>query len=221
MHFLPLCMIIRTYFKRLPPELQPTLNRLTAAQDYNGGKINMQMKKKILLFCLVSICFMAAHSQTTYHSAIGIRIGTGYSDLFSASYKVFLSGGPGAMELNLGVKPASEYVTGCCVMDNSKNTIMSFSGSYQYHIPIAAVPGLQWFIGGGFTLTNTFSESSDYSGIGFGLFPTGGADYKFGKIPLDVSVDIRPTFRIASPAYYNYENFYFPDFGFSARYTIN
>ena len=40
-----------------------------------------------------------------------------------------------------------------------------------------------------------------------GYFPTGGADYKFGKIPLDVSVDIRPTFRVASPTYYNYENF--------------
>lgn len=179
------------------------------------------MKKTLSVTCFLAICYSAAFSQTTYHSAIGLRFGTGYSDLISASYKVFLSDGPGALELDLGVKPATGYATGCCVLDDSKNTIMSFSGSYQYHFPIAAAPGLQWFLGGGFTLTNTFSESSDYSGIGFGLFPTGGADYKFGKIPLDVSVDIRPTFRIASPPYYNYENFYFPDFGFSARYTIN
>lgn len=178
------------------------------------------MKKTLILLSPALFCLSAVLSQTTYHSAFGIRIGTGYSDLISASYKTFLSGSPGAIELNLGVKPATNYGTGCCVPNNGNNTIMSFSASYQYHVPIAAVPGLQWFVGGGITLTNTFSENSNYSGIGLGIFPTGGADYKFGKIPLDVSVDIRPTFRVASPAYYNYENFYFPDFGFSARYAI-
>jgi hypothetical protein len=176
------------------------------------------MKKAFPVFCFFTSCFTSSFSQTTYHSAIGLRIGTGYSDLFSASYKVFLANGPGALELNLGVKPME---AGCCVPGNSNNTIMSFSASYQYHVPINSVPGLQWFVGGGFTLTNTFSEASYYDGIGLGLFPTGGADYKFGKIPLDVSVDIRPTLRVVSPTYYSYDNFYFPDFGFSARYTIN
>jgi hypothetical protein len=179
------------------------------------------MKKTLIILGLALFCFSVSFSQTTYHSAIGLRIGTGYADLFSASYKTFLTNGPGAIELNLGVKPANNYRTGCCVLDNHSNTIMSFSASYQYHIPIVALPGLQWFVGGGLTLTNTFSGDSDFRGIGFALFPTGGADYKFGRIPLDVSVDIRPTFRIASPQFYNYENFYFPDFGFSARYTIN
>ena len=183
------------------------------------------MNRALFTFCLVLCIISTCFSQTTtYHSAIGIRFGTGYADLFSASYKTFLAGGPGALELNLGVKPSYTYSYGNPGVPSYYNddiTMMSFSASYQYHIPINAVPGLQWFVGGGFTLTNTFSENSDYDGIGFGLFPTGGADYKFGKIPLDVSVDIRPTFRVASPPYYNYENFYFPDFGFSARYTIN
>jgi hypothetical protein len=177
------------------------------------------MKKTFPVLCFFICCFTRSFSQTTYHSAIGLRIGTGYSDLFSASYKVFLANGPGALELNLGFKPGME--AGCCVPNDSRNTIMSFSASYQYHVPIQSLPGLQWFAGAGFTLTNTFSENSNYNGIGVGLFPTGGADYKFGGIPLDVSIDIRPTFRIVSPTYYNYENFYFPDFGFSARYTIN
>lgn len=180
------------------------------------------MKKTLIILSLALFCTPFAFSQvTTYHSAIGLRIGTGYSDLFSASYKVFLTGGPGAIELDLGIKPATNYRTGCCVLENSDNTITSFSGSYQYHVPITAVPGLQWFVGGGFTLINTISDYDGYSGIGLGLFPTGGADYKFRKIPLDVSVDIRPTIRVASPQYYNYDNFYFPDFGFSARYTLN
>jgi hypothetical protein len=181
------------------------------------------MKKICILFNLSICCFLVSFSQTTYHSAIGLRIGTGYDDLFSASYKTFLSDGPGALELNLGVKPPYTYAgyPGNAYYSNSSITMMSFSASYQYHVPIAPLPGLQWFVGGGFSLTNTFSDISGYNGIGFGLFPTGGADYKFGNIPLDVSVDIRPTFRVASPTYYDYANFYFPDFGFSARYTIN
>ena len=182
--------------------------------------------KKALLFALLLSCFSGVFSQTTYHSAIGIRLGTGYADLISASYKTFLAEGPGAIELDFGVKPATNYRTGCCVIDSYDNTIMSFSGSYQYHVPISSVPGLQWFVGGGFLLTNTFTNNSfpgdsEYSGIGFGLFPTGGADYKFAKIPLNLSVDIRPTIRVASPHYYNYDNFYFPDFGLSARFTLN
>ena|SRR5450631_397064 len=182
------------------------------------------MKKSTILVSLLLFCLLNSFAQTTsYHSAIGLRIGTGYDDLFSASYKMFLSDGPGALELNLGVKPPYSYTgyPGNPSYSSSNITMMSFSASYQYHVPIQAVPGLQWFVGGGFSLTNTFSDLDGYSGVGFGLFPTGGADYKFGKIPLDVSVDIRPTFRVASPVYYDYENFYFPDFGFSARYTIN
>jgi hypothetical protein len=178
------------------------------------------MKRTVILLSLAFCYFNTSTAQTTYQSAIGLRIGTGYYDLFSASYKTFLSESHSAIELNFGVKPSTNYRTGCCVLDDNPNTMISFSASYQYHVPIAALPGLQWFIGGGLTLTNTFSGNSSYRGIGFGIFPTGGTDYKFPKIPLDVSVDIRPTFRVASPAYYNYENFYFPDFGFSARYVL-
>jgi hypothetical protein len=48
------------------------------------------------------------------------------------------------------------------------------------------------------------------------IAPDGGVDYKFGKIPSCFS-GIRPTFRVASLTYYDYENFYFPDFDFSRR----
>ena len=178
------------------------------------------MKRPLIILSLAVIYLNPSFSQTNYHTAIGLRLGTGYSDLVSLSLKTFISNGPGALEFNLGVKPSTDYQTGCCALDNGNVTMLSVSASYQYHVPISAVPGLQWFVGGGFTLNNTFSGNSGYSGIGLGLFPTGGGDYKFARIPLDVSIDIRPTFRIASPQYYNYENFYFPDFGFSARYTI-
>ncbi|MFT4024308.1 MAG: hypothetical protein QM664_11050 [Flavihumibacter sp.] len=55
------------------------------------------------------------------------------------------------------------------------------------------MPGLQWYIGGGVAAYNSFSNKDYYRGFGLGLFPTGGVDYKFGNIPLNVSADFRPT----------------------------
>jgi hypothetical protein len=155
----------------------------------------------------------STNQSSTYQSGIGIRMGTGYYDLISASYKTFLGSTPGALELNLGVRPQT-YGHRVDVFN------LSFSASYQYHFDIPPVPGLKWFIGGGLTTYNSFVKNNDYydSGFGFGIFPTGGADYKFAQIPLDVSLDIRPTIGLVRPNdYYDYFNV---SFGASARYTF-
>jgi hypothetical protein len=99
------------------------------------------MKRTVLLLCLALCYFTVSTAQTTYHSAIGLRIGTGYYDLFSASYKTFISESASAIELNFGVKPGTDYHTGCCVVDDNPHTMISFSASYQYHVPIQALPG--------------------------------------------------------------------------------
>ena len=152
----------------------------------------------------------AANAQSTYQSAIGGRIGDGYADLFSASYKTFVSD-KGAIELNLGFR--SYGVPHYSWVD------LSFSASYQYHFNIEAVEGLKWFIGGGLVAFNSFSSYSNYSGPGLGIFPTGGADYKFENIPLNLSLDFRPTLVLLKP--YNYYNSFYPgNFGLSARYTF-
>ena len=168
------------------------------------------MKKLIsVIVSLVSLVTLAS-AQNTYQSAIGARIGDGYADLFSASYKTFVSD-PGAIELNLGFRsygvPHYNWVD------------LSFSASYQYHFKIEAVEGLRWFIGGGLVAFNSFSSYSNYAGLGLGIFPTGGADYKFANIPLDLSVDIRPTLALVKP--YSYYNTFYPgNFGLAARYTF-
>jgi len=82
-----------------------------------------RMKRTVLLLCLALCYSSASTAQTTYHSAIGLRIGTGYYDLFSASYKTFISESTSAIELNFGVKPANDYHTGCCVVDDNSNTM--------------------------------------------------------------------------------------------------
>jgi len=170
----------------------------------------------IIAGLFLSIINLSAHAQddSEYQKGIGLRVGGGYYDLAAVSYKTFLGDGPGAVELNLGFRPYTySYLSGY----NWVN--LSFSASYQHHFPIGAVDGLKWFIGGGATAFNTFSKYSNYKGFGLGVFPTGGADYKFKNIPLNVSADIRPTIGIIKPYVY-YSSFYAGNAGVSARYTF-
>ncbi len=169
------------------------------------------MRKGIFIMLLTVLASASGFSQSKYKSAFGARIGTGYSDLIAASLKTFLGESPGAIEVDLGFRPDYGY-TGVFNV--------SLSAAYQYHFDIEPVEGLKWFIGGGLTGYYSISGHNEYEGFGFGLFPTGGVDYKFPAIPLNVSVDLRPTIRIAAPRNYDYSNFYVGNFGVSARYTF-
>ncbi len=172
------------------------------------------MKKKFLLILTTLIISVASIAQDgDYKNAIGLRGGGGYYDLISASYKTFLTSS-GALELNLGFRP---YTYSYLSSYNWFN--LSLSASYQHHFPIGAVEGLRWFVGGGATAYNTFSKFEDYKGFGLGVFPTGGVDYKFGNIPLNVSADLRPTISIIKP-YAFYSSFYAGNVGASIRYTF-
>jgi hypothetical protein len=169
------------------------------------------MKKRAFIFMVVLSAGLSGFSQSKYQSAVGIRVGSGYADVVSASYKTFIGESPSAVEFNLGIKPGY----GAYDVFN-----LSLAATYQYHFPIAPVDGLQWFIGGGLIGYRSFSSYSGYRGFGLGIYPTGGVDYKFGNIPLNLSADLRPTIRIAAPEFYDYSNFYFGNFAVSARYTL-
>lgn len=169
--------------------------------------------KKVLLSFALAAGFMSAKAQSDYNSAIGGRIG-GYYDLVSASYKTHITE-PGALEFNLGFRGydrgAYDWAT------------VAFSFAYQHHFPIKPVPGLRWYVGGGLTAYHSFSDNDNLRGFGLGIFPTGGIDYKFEKIPLNLSADVRPTIGVADPydaPGYKYRSFRGDNFGISARYTF-
>ena len=170
------------------------------------------MKKLFCLFIAVAAISISANAQdgSDYQRGIGLRVGGGYYDLIAASFKTFVTE-PGAIEINVGFRPYG--YTGYSWVN------LSGSVSYQHHFPIGAVEGLKWFVGGGLTAFNTFSKYDDYKGFGLGVFPTGGADYKFGNIPLNVSLDFRPTIALIKPYSY-YSSFYAGNAGISARYTF-
>ena len=173
--------------------------------------------KKLLGFCIaLFFVSMSAYSQNgggDYRGAIGARVGTGYYDLFSASLKTFLSD-HSAIEANLGFGTRSYYYG--TLHGNGNPVSISASGAFQYHFNIP-VEGLKWFVGGGLTVANSFSDYDEADGASFGIFPTGGVDYKFPKIPLNLTADLRPTVFLVNPDWYN--SFY-ASFGISARYTF-
>ncbi|GAO44561.1 hypothetical protein FPE01S_03_05990 [Flavihumibacter petaseus NBRC 106054] len=166
---------------------------------------------------------VAARAQDSeYKSAIGGRLSTGYYELLSASYKTFITE-KGAIELDLGFRPRTYNYPG----DKINWVTLAFSAAYQHHFPIQPVPGLQWYIGGGLTAYNSFSDDDHYTGFGLGIFPTGGIDYKFGNIPLNLSADFRPTFSLVDPYdsddpyhYNGYNSFNGGNVGVSVRYTF-
>lgn len=169
--------------------------------------------KRIFLLAALVVAAVATHAQSEYSQAIGARVSNNSRyDVFGASYKFFISD-PGAIELNLGFG-GDRYWYG---NDRKRTFGVNFAGTYQHHFDIKPVPGLKWFIGGGMTLFNTSAKNDHYDGFGVGLYPTGGVDYKFSKIPLNLSADVRPTFHVTAPDYY--KSFY-PYVGLAARYTF-
>lgn len=167
------------------------------------------MKTKLSLTAALLLTFSSLFAQADYKKSIGVRLGNGYYDVVAAAYKTFISD-KGALEFDLGIRPY--HIVGY----NWFN--LSVSGGYQHHFDIKPVEGLKWFVGGGVVASNSFSNYSNYKGFNLGLFPTAGADYKFSKLPLSVSADIRPTFNIVEA--YNYYNNIYPNAGISARYTF-
>ena len=182
----------------------------------------MKMHKLICLGLLVTNLSIAGFAQKSYQKAVGLRISSSYYDLVSASYKFFISDA-GAIELNggFGLKSYSHghYVGNVYYDDGVKPFTLAISGSYQHHFEIPVRRGgLSWFVGGGITGYRVFSSAGDYDGFGFGIFPTGGIDFKIPNIPLAVSADYRPTIFLAQPSYY--DSFYGGNFGVAARYTF-
>ncbi|MCH5716937.1 hypothetical protein [Niabella hibiscisoli] len=130
------------------------------------------MKIKLTLVLALLSLSSALFAQSSYKQSIGLRLGSGYYDIASAAYKTFLNDAS-ALEFNLGIRPER--------FGGTRWTNVAASGAYQHHFDIKPVDGLKWFVGGGVVVSNTFSNNDYYKGFGVGLFPTGGADYKFKK----------------------------------------
>jgi hypothetical protein len=170
------------------------------------------MNIRLVLSAFFSVLAITCVAQSSYERSIGLRFGTGHYDWVGASYKQFIDA-DAAVEFNLGFSGNEKRWEG----SDWDWSALSLSGSYQYHVDIPEVPGLKWFVGGGLSLYQGFSDMSDFSGFGAALFPLGGADYKFGNMPLNVTADLRPTIYIDG---LKQRGGFFPNIGVAARYTF-
>lgn len=150
--------------------------------------------QKIKLFVLVVSLILTSQSvfSQDYKFGIGIRFSNSSPTLSnSISAKYFLD--------------ASSALEGLLSYGGSR---FGIGGLYQIHKPLN-FPGLQWYYGAGAYLG--FQSRNTYLG------PTGviGLDYKFDKIPLNLSLDWKPELDILPRIAF------VPDaFGLSARFTL-
>lgn len=164
----------------------------------------MKKLSYLLMFFISSTLF-----AQDYNNSIGLRFGSGYYDNIGVAFKTFITE-QGAIEADLGFRNYSHH--------NYSWTNVSLSGAYQHHFPIGKIENFKWFVGGGIVLANSFSDHADREGFNFGIYPTGGVEYKLKNAPFVFSADIRPTIHVVE-AYNYYDNVYV-NAGITARYTF-
>jgi hypothetical protein len=96
------------------------------------------------------------------------------------------------------------------------------TGLYEFHWDINGAPGLKWYVGPGAHLgfyNDKYYTREQFGGsyVALGVDGVIGLDYKFSKIPLNLSADWQPSFDFGNDRY----NGFGGDFGgISARYTF-
>ncbi|MCO6496443.1 MAG: hypothetical protein J5I50_02150 [Chitinophagaceae bacterium] len=133
------------------------------------------MKKiSILLFSLVCLALTNVNGQD-YQTAIGAK---------------FYSGGGTSGGLNI-----KHSLTGNTALEGSLlfGHSVALEGLYELQGGIPGAGGLQYFVGGGAML----DFGNNHNGTSFGIRLTGGVEYTFNEIPINVSLGLDPIFRLA------------------------
>ena len=96
------------------------------------------------------------------------------------------------------------------------------TGLYEFHWDIPGAPGLKWYVGPGVHVSfynGKYYNRNTYGGsyVAPGIDGVIGLDYKFSKIPLNLSADWQPSFDFGNERYKGFVG----DFGgIAARYTF-
>ncbi len=97
------------------------------------------------------------------------------------------------------------------------------TGLYEFHWDITGAPGLKWYVGPGahvgFYNDKNYNNSQpgNNSYVAIGLDGVIGLDYKFNKIPLNLSADWQPSFDFGNERYRGFGGDYG---GIAVRYTF-
>ncbi len=172
------------------------------------------MKQLVLLLSLCTMMAVQANAQRRgsasfgYQTAVGLRVNPW---LVGGTIKHFISG-PHAIE-------------GLITTNVSNRRNVTFTGLYEYHIAPFPKPEFHLYFGGGahvgiYDRRDYYND--DWNRHGDGTYVTPGLDgivgieYKFKKIPLVVSGDLKPYFNFTGGTHFVGEEIG----GASVRYTF-
>jgi len=150
----------------------------------------MKTTIKILSAFILTLCFFSATAQ--YKSAAGLRF---EDDWFLGTYK-----------LNINNRLSVEAFGG---LDTQKFiTLTKFGAEFHLNTEIPDLENLRWYYGAGAGLL-----FGDVSGIN--AFGSGGLDYYFDDVPLNLSLQLMPGIYFG-----DYSGDFEIDFSLSARYIL-
>jgi hypothetical protein len=135
----------------------------------------------ILLVCVFAISF-GSSAQVFDKNALGLKFGGSFGDLSGAVTQISYQRGLNSinrLEFNLSANLNS-------------NGYLGFGGAYQWVWNIEG--GFNWYAGPGASLgfVDTGSETDMFMGVG-GMV---GLEYRFPEVPIQLSLDINPTFGL-------------------------
>jgi hypothetical protein len=152
------------------------------------------MKKFLLALSLTAFIGFASSAQANYKSAVGIKFAPG-----TITYKHFI---------------ADQYaLEGLVVFGNYGSR---FGGLFEINKSLSAVEGLNWYYGAGTHLSFFNSKSGGNATVG--IDGVVGLDYKFPRLPLNLSLDWQPYLQFGN---YHGNGFEGNSGGIGVRYTIN
>ncbi len=156
------------------------------------------MNKKILFTFAIIFTAVAAVNAQTYQTAFGAKFYAG-------------SGTVGGINIRHSTNE-NAALEGSLLFFNGGG--IGLEGLYEYQGAINGAPGLQYYVGGGGML-GFGGGHYDNNGASFALRLTGGLDYKFADVPINVSLGLDPFFYLAP-----HTGSYLP-LGIGLRYVIN
>lgn len=137
------------------------------------------MKKRFLLLATFILVAAFGVNAQTYQTAFGAKFYAG-------------NGSVGGINIRHSTKE-NAALEGSLLFFNGGG--VGIEGLYEYQGAINGAPGLQYFVGGGGMLG--FGGGRYDDGVSFALRLTGGIDYKFPDVPINISLGFDPFFYLA------------------------
>jgi len=155
------------------------------------------MMKKVLVITMFILALSAGAQAQSYKNAIGLRGG----EPSGITFKTFINN-TNAIELIAGVAYG---------FDN-----FLITGLYEFEKPTGWAPNLDWYIGFGAHLGFWNQDKADEyeTSIVLGADVVGGIEYTFDDLPLNIALDLIPSFDIIGGDWFHFKA------GISFRYAF-